>query len=136
MIREINHDPLFLNQPSEPATAEDLPVARDLLETLAAHREECVGMAANMIGVRKNNIVVSMGIINMAMLNPVILDKKRPFDTEEGCLSLPGIRPARRYEKITVEYQDMTMAVHRQTFTGWTAQIIQHEIDHLHGILI
>lgn len=136
MIREINHDPLFLNQPSEPATEEDIPVAKDLLETLAAHREECVGMAANMIGVRKNIIAVNMGVISMAMINPVILYKKRPFDTEEGCLSLQGIRPARRYEEITVEYQEMNLAVHRQTFTGWTAQIIQHEIDHLHGILI
>ncbi len=136
MIQPIMKDIAFLAQKSEPAGPLDVQVARDLLDTLGAHREECVGMAANMIGVRKNIIVVNMGMMNLAMLNPVIKKKSGMYDTEEGCLSLTGVRKCRRYKKITVEYQDMQFNKHKQEFTDWTAQIIQHEIDHLHGIII
>ncbi len=136
MVREIMRDPFFLGQKSEPAGREDLPVAQDLLDTLQAHADECVGMAANMIGVRKNIIVVNMGFVNMAMLNPVIVSQKEPFETEEGCLSLMGVRPTRRYQKIEVEYDDMNFTHKKQSFEGWTAQIIQHEVDHLSGRVI
>lgn len=136
MIKPIVKDMLFLAQKSEPATPADAPVVRDLLDTLQAHTEECVGMAANMIGVKKNIIVVSMGLMNMAMINPVITKKEGPFETEEGCLSLVGQRPATRYETIEVEYLDIHFQPKKNTYTGWTAQIIQHEIDHLHGIVI
>jgi peptide deformylase len=136
MVREIMKDVFFLAQKSEPATEADLQVARDLLDTLKAHAEECVGMAANMIGVKKRNIAVNMGLVNVAMLNPVILKKSGPFETEEGCLSLTGTRKAKRFREIELEYQDLDMKKHVQKFTGWTAQIIQHECDHLEGIII
>ncbi len=136
MIKPIMRDVMFLSQKSEPATKADLPIAQDLLDTLKAHEQECVGMAANMIGVRKNIIVVNMGFMNVAMLNPVITRKKDPFQTEEGCLSLIGVRSCTRYKEIEVEYEDMNFKKQKQKFTGWTAQIIQHEVDHLSGIII
>ena len=137
MIRELVHDPFFLSQPSVPATADDLSVAQDLLETLLAHQEECVGMAANMIGVRKNIIAVADGEAYLLMLNPEILKAEGPFDTEESCLSLlGGPRSTQRYQKIKVQYQTESMQSRIKTFTGWTAQIIQHEVDHCNGILI
>ena len=136
MIRPIVTDILFLKQRSEPASKEDLYIAQDLKDTLAAHRDGCVGMAANMIGFRKNIIIVSMGLMDMVMFNPVILDKSKPYETEEGCLSLVGVRKTTRYQKITVRYLDMSFQEHTQEFTGWIAQIIQHECDHLEGIII
>ena len=129
-------DQFFLAQKSEPATREDLYLAQDLQDTLAANRDRCVGMAANMIGVRKRAIIVHMGISNVVMFNPKITRKEGPYETEEGCLSLPGERETTRYETITVEYTDATWKKQRATYTGWTAQIIQHECDHLEGILI
>ena len=136
MIKPIVHDTFFLSRRSEPATADDLQIAKDLRDTLAAHRGGCVGMAANMIGYGKRIIIVSLGMLDMVMLNPVITAKSGPYDTEEGCLSLTGVRGTKRYQKITVRYQDEQMRQHTQEFTGWTAQIIQHECDHLEGILI
>ena len=137
MVRELMHDPLFLARKSEPATKEDIAVARDLLDTLEAHKDECVGMAANMIGVLKRVIVFDNEGTYMAMLNPEILKKSEPYNTEEGCLSLlGGPRPCRRYKKIKVRYETMDLQTRIKTFTGFTAQIIQHEIDHCDGILI
>ena len=136
MIQPIMKDPIFLGGKSESATQDDLPVAQDLLDTLAAHREGCVGMAANMIGVRKRIIVFDNEGTDMVMFNPVILKKEGPYDTEEGCLSLPGIRPTTRWQKIKVQYQNAAFQTRIKTFSGWTAQIIQHEIDHCEGILI
>ena len=136
MIREICKDEFFLSQKSEPATVADLEIAQDLLDTLAAHKDNCVGMAANMIGVRKNIIAVNMGFMNVAMFNPVIVKKSGAFETEEGCLSLIGVRKTTRYEEIEVEYEDMNFKKQHQKFSGWTAQIIQHECDHLEGIII
>ena len=137
MICKLVHDPFFLSQPSVPATADDLSVAQDLLETLLAHQEECVGMAANMIGVKKNIIAVADGEAYLLMLNPEILKAEGPFDTEESCLSLlGGPRPTKRYRKIKVRWQTPAMQVRIKTFTDFTAQIIQHEVDHLHGVLI
>ena len=129
-------DILFLGQKSEPATKQDLSAGQDLQDTLQANSDRCVGMAANMIGVRKKIIIVNVGIINVVMYNPVILKKDSPYETEEGCLSLPGIRKTIRYENIEVEYQDSSWKKHRQKFSGWTAQIIQHEVDHLNGVII
>ena len=136
MIRPIIHDKFFLSRRSEPATAADLQIAQDLRDTLAAHRDGCVGMAANMIGYSKRIIIVSLGMFDMVMLNPAITAKSEPYEAEEGCLSLTGVRSATRYQRITVRYQDEQMRQHTQDFTGWTAQIIQHECDHLEGILI
>lgn len=136
MVQPIMKDPLFLGRKSEDATAEDLPVARDLLDTLAAHREECVGMAANMIGVRKRIIVFDCAGSYMTMFNPEIVKCADAYDAEEGCLSLLGRRKTRRYRSIKVRYQNEQFQVRLKTFTGWTAQIIQHEIDHCSGILI
>ena len=136
MIRPIMKDILFLGQKSEPATKQDLSAGQDLQDTLQANSDRCVGMAANMIGVRKKIIIVNMGIINVVMYNPVILKKDSPYETEEGCLSLTGIRKTIRYENIEVEYQDSSWKKHRQKFSGWTAQIIQHEVDHLNGVII
>lgn len=136
MVREICKDEAFLAQKAEPATADDLGVAQDLLETLTAHKESCVGMAANMIGVHKRIIAVHTGFAQMAMLNPKIVNKNGAYETEEGCLSLPGVRKTKRYQTIEVEYQDLNMKKQRRTFAGFTAQIIQHEIDHCDGILI
>ena len=136
MIQPIMKDPIFLGGKSAPATRDDLQVAQDLLDTLAAHREGCVGMAANMIGVRKRIIVFDNEGTDMVMFNPVILKKEGLYDTEEGCLSLPGIRPTKRWNKIKVQYQNAAFQPRIKTFSGWTAQIIQHEIDHCDGILI
>ena len=137
MICELMHDPIFLGQKSVPATAEDLPVAQNLLETLMHHKETCVGMAANMIGVRKNIIAVNAEGAYLVMLNPVILKADGPYEAQESCLSLlGGPRPAKRFQKIKVQYQNEKMQTRIKTFEGWTAQIIQHEIDHCNGILI
>ena len=129
-------DIFFLGQKSEEATKTDLQIGKDLEDTLDANREGCVGMAANMIGVRKNIIVVAMGPFQFAMINPVITKKKEVFQTEEGCLSLDGVRPCTRYKEIEVDYLDQNFKKQHGTYTGWTAQIIQHEIDHCHGIVI
>ena len=136
MERPIMKDPIFLAQKSEPATAEDLDVARDLLDTLTAHRDGCVGMAANMIGVAKRIIVFDNEGAYMTMFNPEIVKASDTYDAEEGCLSLTGTRKAKRYRSIKVRWQNEAMQVRLKTFTGWTAQIIQHEIDHCNGILI
>ena len=136
MIQPIMKDPIFLAQKSAPATPEDLPVARDLLDTLAANRTGCVGMAANMIGVSKRIIVFDNDGTDTVMFNPEIVKCSQSYQTEEGCLSLPGVRPAKRWQSIKVRYQNEQFQVRLKTFTGWTAQIIQHEIDHLEGILI
>jgi len=136
MVREIVRDVFFLAQKSEPATKEDLQVGRDLMDTLKANRERCVGMAANMIGVRKNIIIVNMGFVDMVMFNPVILKKDTPYETEEGCLSLEGVRPTTRYQNIEVEYLDFAWKKQKMKLTGWPAQICQHEMDHLEGRII
>ena len=136
MIRPIMRDVFFLAQKSEPATREDLPVVQDLLDTLAANRERCVGMAANMIGVKKNIIVVTMGFVNVAMINPKIIKKSGKYETEESCLSLEGVRKTVRYQNIEVEYYDQKFVKQRQKYNGWLAQIIQHEVDHTNGIVI
>ena len=136
MVKPIMRDVLFLGQKSEQAGKEDIGIAMDLLDTLRANAGHCVGMAANMIGVKKRIIVVNIGFANMAMFNPAITKKDTPYETEEGCLSLVGVRKTTRYENIEVEYQDMNFRKQKQKFTGWTAQIIQHEIDHCNGIII
>lgn len=136
MVKPIMRDIFFLNQPSEPATEVDQKTGMDLLDTLKAHEEECVGMAANMIGVRKNIIAVHMGFMNVLMYNPKIIKKSGAYETEEGCLSLAGVRKCMRYQEIEVQYQDVNFKQQRQTYSGWIAQIIQHEIDHCCGILI
>ena len=136
MIREIMRDTFFLSQPSVPAAAEDLPVANDLLETLIAHKDGCVGMAANMIGVSKRIIAFENDGGYMVMFNPEIVKCSEPFEAEESCLSLVGSRKTKRYKSIKVQYQNEKFQTRFKTFTGWTAQIIQHEIDHCNGILI
>ena len=136
MIRDICKDEEFLAQKAELATPEDLPVAADLLETLEHHKDGCVGMAANMIGVNKRIIVFDNEGTYMVMFNPEIIIKSGPYDAEEGCLSLAGIRPAKRWKSIKVRWQNEKFQERLKTFTGWTAQIIQHEIDHCDGILI
>lgn len=136
MIQPIMKNEFFLHQPSEPATPADKQVVNDLLDTLAAHQSECVGMASNMIGVKKNIIAVSIGMINVAMLNPKIVKRSGTYETEEGCLSLSGTRKTARYKSIELQWQDLDFKTHRGTFTGFTAQIIQHECDHLKGIVI
>ena len=135
MVREIVRDVFFLGQKSEPATKQDISVGQDQMDTLKANRDRCVGMAANMIGVKKI-IIVNIGLMNIVMYNPVILKKDTPYETEEGCLSLDGTRKTVRYQNIEVEYMDGSWKKHRQKYSGWTAQIIQHEIDHLSGIII
>ena len=137
MIREVIHDPILLARKSELATVEDLPVAQDLLDTLAANKDACVGMAANMIGVCKRIIVFDNEGIYMTMFNPEIIKTSGPYDTEEGCLSLlGGPRPCKRYQTIKMRWQNQDFQTRIKTFTGWTAQIIQHEIDHCNGVLI
>ena len=136
MIRPIVKDILFLGQKSEPATKQDLSLGEDLQDTLQANRDRCVGMAANMIGVKKKIIIVNMGMINVVMYNPAIIRKDTPYETEEGCLSLPGVRKTIRFQNIEVEYLDAGWKKHRQKYSGWTAQIIQHEIDHFEGKII
>ena len=136
MIKKIVKDQFFLSQKSTDASPEDISVGIDLRDTLRANREACVGMAANMIGVRKNIIIISMGFTDIVMFNPVIIKKSGEFRTEEGCLSLTGTRPCTRYRNIELEYIDMNWKKQRIKLSGWTAQIAQHEIDHLSGILI
>ena len=136
MVREIMKDEAFLVEASEKATAEDAEIARDLLETLEAHKAGCVGMAANMIGVRKRIIAFDNEGSYMVMFNPEIVKKSGAYEAEEGCLSLTGTRKTRRWQSIKVQYQNEKMQIRLKTFTGWTAQIIQHEIDHCNGIII
>ncbi|MBE5770851.1 MAG: peptide deformylase [Clostridia bacterium] len=136
MIRPIMQDPIFLAQKSRPATAEDLPVIQDLKDTLFAHREGCVGMAANMIGKQIRIIIVDDRGTPLILVNPRIMAKSGEYEAEEGCLSLAGKRKAIRYEKIKVAYENEKLQPKSRTFTGWTAQIIQHEMDHCEGILI
>lgn len=141
MVKELMHDPIFLAGKSEIATKDDLQVARDLLDTLIAHKETCVGMAANMIGIRKRIIAFlddsKTPSTYMVMLNPEIIKKEGIYDTEESCLSLlGGARPCKRYKSIKVKYQTLDQQARIKTYTGWTAQIIQHEVDHCNGILI
>lgn len=136
MVRTIVKDIFFLGQKSEPADKEDVDVIRDLEDTLQANAEHCVGMAANMIGVKKRIIIVDAGFMHLVMLNPEITKKEGAYEAEEGCLSLLGVRKTTRYEKIEVSYQDKNFQKKRQSFSGWTAQIIQHEIDHCNGIVI
>ena len=136
MIQPIMKDPIFLAQKSVPATKEDLQVAQDLLDTLTAHKDGCVGMAANMIGVSKRIIAFDNEGKYMVMFNPEIIKRSEPYEAEEGCLSLPGTRKTKRYRSIKVRYQNGQLQTRFKTFTGWTAQIIQHEIDHCNGVLI
>ena len=136
MVREIMKDEAFLAEASEKATAEDADTARDLLETLEAHKAGCVGMAANMIGVRRRIIAFDNEGSYMVMFNPEIVKKSGAYEAEDGCLSLTGTRKTRRWQSIKVQYQNEKMQIRLKTFTGWTAQIIQHEIDHCEGIII
>lgn len=136
MIKPIVKDIVFLSQKSEPATKDDIAVIDDLTDTLRANLEYCVGMAANMIGVKKRILVFTIGDLIIPMINPVILNKENSYETEECCLSLSGFRKTIRYEKIEVEYLDRNFKKQRQIFKGFTAQIIQHEIDHFEGIII
>ena len=130
------HDPIFLAGKSEIATKEDLPIAQDLLDTLMAHKETCVGMAANMIGVNQRIIAFVNDGAYLVMLNPVIIRQSEPYEAEEGCLSLNGTRKTKRFRSIKVQWQNEKLQARLKTFTGWTAEIIQHEIDHCEGILI
>ena len=136
MERPIMKDPIFLAQPSAPAAEEDISVGRDLLDTLAAHQDRCVGMAANMIGELKRIIVFDDEGTAVLMFNPRIVKKSGPYRAAEGCLSLPGLREAKRWKTIKVQYQNEDFQTRFKTYTGWTAQIVQHEIDHCDGVLI
>ena len=136
MIRNIVKDVSFLAQKSEIATKDDVGVVNDLIDTLNANLDNCVGMAANMIGVKKRILVFTVGSIIVPMINPVILKKEKTYEAEESCLSLIGFRKTIRYENIEVEYLDINFKKHKQAFTGFTAQIIQHEVDHFEGIII
>lgn len=136
MVQPIMKDETFLAIPSEPATKDDLQVAQDLLDTLTAHAEGCVGMAANMIGVSKRIIAFDNEGTYMVMFNPEIVKASDRYETEEGCLSLVGRRTTKRYKSIKVKYQNADFQTRFKTYTGWTAQIIQHEIDHCNGIII
>ncbi|AKP67186.1 peptide deformylase [Companilactobacillus ginsenosidimutans] len=136
MIKPINTDRMSLSIPSDPATPADSQVVTDLLDTLASHKKDCVGMAANMIGVNKQIIAVNVGMVNVPMINPKILSKTEPFTVSEGCLSLQGERETTRYKNIKVSFQDQNFKPHTQEFNGFVAEIIQHEIDHFDGTLI
>ena len=136
MIREICRDETFLSQKAAPATADDLATAQDLLDTLTAHKDSCVGMAANMIGVCKRIIAFDNEGTYMVMFNPVIVRQSGPYEAQEGCLSLTGVRKTKRFQTIKVQWQNEQFQTRLKTFTGWTAEIIQHEIDHCDGILI
>ena len=136
MIREICRDERFLAQKAAPATADDLATAQDLLDTLTAHRDGCVGMAANMIGVCKRIIAFDNEGTYMVMFNPVIIRQSGPYEAQEGCLSLSGVRKTKRFQTVKVQWQNEKFQTRLKTFTGWTAEIIQHEIDHCEGILI
>lgn len=136
MVKPIVRDVFFLGQKSEPATRDDLQVGRDLQDTLNANRDRCVGMAANMIGVKKNIIIVNMGVFDVVMFNPVLVSKSGLYETEEGCLSLEGVRKTNRYQEIEVEYFDFNWKKQRMKLKDWPAQITQHEMDHLSGKVI
>lgn len=136
MVKKVVRDPLFLAQKSEPATEVDKQVVQDLLDTLRANLDHCVGMAANMIGVKKNIIVVVAGPFQFSMINAIITKKSGAFQTEEGCLSLDGVRSCTRYKEIEVDYLDQNFKKQHDKYSGWTAQIIQHELDHVAGIVI
>ena len=136
MIREICRDETFLSQKAAPATADDLATAQDLLDTLTAHKDGCVGMAANMIGVCKRIIAFDNEGTYMVMFNPVIIRQSGPYEAQEGCLSLSGVRKTKRFQTIKVQWQNAKFQSRLKTFTGWTAEIIQHEIDHCEGIII
>lgn len=136
MVRQIVRDVLFLGQRSEPAVRADRQVGKDLQDTLRANEDACVGMAANMIGVKKRVIIVNLGPVNVVMYNPVLLHKDTPYETEEGCLSLDGMRKTIRYRNIEVEYYDANWKKQRMKLKDWPAQICQHELDHLDGIII
>lgn len=136
MIREICRDETFLAQKAAPATADDLATAQDLLDTLTAHKDGCVGMAANMIGVCKRIIAFDNEGTYMVMFNPVIIRQSGPYETQEGCLSLTGVRKTKRFQTVKVQWQNEQFQTRLKTFTGWTAEIIQHEIDHCEGIII
>ena len=136
MIRPIVRDVFFLGQKSKEATPHDAALGRDLQDTLRANRDRCVGMAANMIGVGKRAIIVSIGPADVVMFNPVLLAKDAPYEAEEGCLSLDGVRKTTRFQNIEIEYRDAAWKKRRQRYSGWIAQIIQHEMDHLEGIII
>ena len=136
MIREICRDETFLAQKAAPATADDLATAQDLLDTLTAHKDGCVGMAANMIGVCKRIIAFDNEGTYMVMFNPVIVKQSGPYEAQEGCLSLTGVRKTKRFQTVKVQWQSEKFQTRLKTFTGWTAEIIQHEIDHCEGILI
>ena len=136
MIREICRDETFLSQKAAPATADDLATAQDLLDTLTAHKDDCVGMAANMIGVCKRIIAFDNEGTYMVMFNPVIVRQSGPYEAQEGCLSLTGVRKTKRFQTVKVQWQNEKFQTRLKTFTGWTAEIIQHEIDHCEGILI
>ena len=136
MIQPIVHDPNQLQTPAAPATRADAGIVTDLLDTLRAHQDNCVGMAANMIGQNKRIIVVLMGVLPVALINPQIRQKSGAFQTQEGCLSLTGQRGTTRYQTITVDYQNQQFQPQHQEFSGFIAQIIQHEVDHCHGVLI
>ena len=136
MVKDIMHDKAFLKIKSEEATIEDTGIGQDLRDTLSANRESCVGMAANMIGVSKRITIINAGLGDIVMYNPVITKKEGAYKTEEGCLSLPGVRKCIRYKKIEVSYRDDKWNEHHETYTGFAAQIIQHEVNHCDGILI
>ena len=136
MKKKIVRDVLFLSQVSKPASQEDLYLAKDLQDTLLANRETCVGLASNMIGVQKRVIIFNLGLVPMVMFNPILLSYKGSYETEEGCLSLTGVRPTTRYETITVSYRDSKWQEKTSTLTGFPAQICQHELDHLEGRII
>lgn len=136
MIREICRDETFLAQKAAPATADDLATAQDLLDTLTAHKDGCVGMAANMIGVCKRIIAFDNGGAYMVMFNPVIVRQSGPYEAQEGCLSLTGVRKTKRFQTVKVQWQNEKFQTRLKTFIGWTAEIIQHEIDHCEGVLI
>lgn len=136
MIRPIERDVYFLGQKSEEATRDDLPIGQDLQDTLRANKDRCVGMAANMIGIKKRIIIVNLGFRNLVMYNPVIKKKSGSYEAEEGCLSLEGVRKTIRYQNVEVEYLDENWKKQSIKLSGWPAQICQHEIDHLNGIII
>lgn len=136
MIRSIVKDVMILSRKSLPATKQDIPIGKDLLDTLAANASACVGMAANMIGINKRIIVVNTGMLNIVMFNPVIESRSGRYETQEGCLSLTGLRSAVRYQSVSVSYMDINWKKQKLKLTGWPAQIVQHEIDHCDGIVI
>ena len=136
MIRQVVKDVMILSRKSVPAEKQDIPIGKDLLDTLFANAAACVGMAANMIGINKRIIVVNTGVLNIAMFNPVIESRSGRYETQEGCLSLSGLRPTVRYQSISVSYMDINWKKQKLKLTGWPAQIVQHEIDHCDGIVI